>query len=571
MPYFFILGRTGLLRLLLPALWYFDEQDHGGALKLLEVDERLQESQESQEYHELQEPQGPLESQESRESWEFQELQEPQEPQDTQDPQDPQGPQGPQGPQESQESQEPQRPQESQESQELEEPRELEEPQKLEEPQELEELREREESQEPLEHPQKSQASGTSGQKRQPSKPSTSLENPHPKRIRSQQLHSAAFYDTLSKVRLTRRALNELDRRTNQIKYLKAFTPPPEPSHSENLTKRLQKFAENGGPDLRDLRGVRLTLAYTITVFNIFVQYSLQPIKNWAKEMSSSLPQPMGSTDESADTPSRRSTAYDADFEQKLADNKIYITDYGRPEPINMEEIRQRLVRRRPSLDPSCFTNSDFRAFREADGRAKNEPEVMKNVFPLICGSTDILNKQNIIFTQLESMTKEVTVQAQPDFCDGARLETIKRRVREDLGKYVVPSAYKHYPAAPNLFSEAKGPRGITDVANRQIGYDGAHGARAMHKLQSYKQQSNFDNRAYTLGSTYVQGTLVIYAFHLSQADFGEIEYNMTMVGGWYLRGDPDTCRKGLTCFRNARDLAKEWRDELIASANQKA
>lgn len=287
--------------------------------------------------------------------------------------------------------------------------------------------------------------------------------------------------------------------------------------------------------------------------------------------MSSSLPKPTGSTDESADASSRRSSAYDADFEQKLVDNKIYITDFGRPEPINMEEIRQRLARRRQSLDPSCFTDSDFSAFREAHRRAKDEPEVMKNVFPLICGSTDIMNKKDIHFTQLESMTKEATVKARPDFCDGACLETINKRVREDLRKYVVPSKYPDYPAAPNLFSEAKGPRGITEVANRQIGYDGAHGVRAMHKLQSYKQQPIYDNKAYTLGSTYVHGSLIIYAFHLSQANSGEIEYNMTMVGGWCLLGDPDTCRKGFTWFRNARDLAEEWRDELIATANQKA
>ena len=71
-------------------------------------------------------------------------------------------------------------------------------------------------------------------------------------------LHSAAFYDSLSKVWLTRRALKELDRRTGQV-----HRPQRPASASRHvypigtLLRQIQRFARHGGPELRDLRGVR--------------------------------------------------------------------------------------------------------------------------------------------------------------------------------------------------------------------------------------------------------------------------------------------------------------------------
>jgi hypothetical protein len=65
------------------------------------------------------------------------------------------------------------------------------------------------------------------------------------------------FWDDLSKVWLTPRALRELDRR-NSIK------PRPEPKTPEVYTTTLARFARHGGPYLCDLRGVscRATLSW---------------------------------------------------------------------------------------------------------------------------------------------------------------------------------------------------------------------------------------------------------------------------------------------------------------------
>ncbi len=45
----------------------------------------------------------------------------------------------------------------------------------------------------------------------------------------------------------------------------------------------------------------------------------------------------------------------------------------------------------------------------------------------------------------------------------------------------------------------------------------------------------------------------------------------MTQLNGWDMTGNPDTFRQGASALRNARDLTKEKREELIAAANSKA
>ena len=88
--------------------------------------------------------------------------------------------------------------------------------------------------------------------------PDTSPEIRPSKKSRCHKLHSPAFYDSLSKVWLTRRALKELDRRTTQIKN-ELEKPGPtcwQEYQGYIWKKQLQRFARRGGPELSDLRGV---------------------------------------------------------------------------------------------------------------------------------------------------------------------------------------------------------------------------------------------------------------------------------------------------------------------------
>ncbi len=44
----------------------------------------------------------------------------------------------------------------------------------------------------------------------------------------------------------------------------------------------------------------------------------------------------------------------------------------------------------------------------------------------------------------------------------------------------------------------------------------------------------------------------------------------MTQLNGWDMTGNPDTFRQGASALRNARDWAKEKREELMIAANGK-
>jgi len=275
----------------------------------------------------------------------------------------------------------------------------------------------------------------------------------------------------------------------------------------------------------------------------------------------------------------RKSSAYDPEFEQHLIDHGIYPEGYGGvrnlQEPHNCEEINARLTLPRASLSPSRFTREAFLDFKEKNQEALTEATVMSTVFPIIAGSANIPHSENLRFGNLKDLTDGSITKAQPDFYDGARPEDLNRQIRKELGPYIVPSTNTAAPCLPNFFTEGKGPNGNTAVCKNQALYDGALGARGIHELRSYVDpETAYDNNAYTITSTYHGGSgdLTIYTTHptLSNDTQNPIEYRMTQLRGWKMTDIPETFRKGASALRNARDWAKERREELTAAANGK-
>ena len=74
----------------------------------------------------------------------------------------------------------------------------------------------------------------------------------------SQQKTDTAYWDSLSKLWLTRRALDELDRRNRQ-RASPVERNGDKPRQLRSLSKQLKSFTQNGGPDLCNLRGVSWT------------------------------------------------------------------------------------------------------------------------------------------------------------------------------------------------------------------------------------------------------------------------------------------------------------------------
>ncbi|KGQ07756.1 hypothetical protein BBAD15_g6917 [Beauveria bassiana D1-5] len=398
--------------------------------------------------------------------------------------------------------------------------------------------------------------------RKRPNPYDTTEDSPPAKRVKSTSAVQIAsnfpphFWDSLSKVWLTPRALREKDRRNGA-------QPPATVSAASVTPTTLARFARRGGPDLGHLRGYpepKNTASMT---------------PNRSSTPSSRRTQSTKAT--SVSSRAKRSSAYDKDFEQNLIDNDIYPEGFehrdGRstPEPNNLDEIVKGLAHPRASLSPSQFSVSAFKSFRMANSRVISEGKVMADILPTIRGNSEIPNEGNLPFGNLESITNGTTVDAVPDWYDGSYPRDINRTIRQELCKTIIPTSHGHAPAAPNFFVEAKAPRGGADVAKRQACLDGAVGARAMHSLKTYgEDEPVYDGNAHAYSSTYHNGQLMLYAHHVTgpTAERERPEYHMTQLKGYTLTGDRETFVTGATAFRNARDLARRQRETLIQVAN---
>ncbi|KIW40700.1 uncharacterized protein PV06_07877 [Exophiala oligosperma] len=351
-----------------------------------------------------------------------------------------------------------------------------------------------------------------------------------------------SFWDTLSKVYLSFSALKEFDSRTIQETSQQYCTFKPAAEHPQGQTlQRLKRFARRGGPDLSHIRGFA-SLALPVT------DAMSEPSGLRGRKRSSN------SSKRSKSTRTTNTTTKSRNFEQKMLDNGIYPPEYEHPdgrepvEPANLEDIQHELTTYRASLSPSRFIDDDFKAFKRANARASGEAT---------------------------GLYREVS-DAKPDLYYGAQPSRIDQRVRADLEKYIIPSSTTSRPAAPNFFLEGKSKSGNAYEARNQAMYDGAVGARAMHKLQNFgEDESVYDNKAQSFSSTYHAGTgtLQLYATHVSRAadPGGQSEYHMTQINSYGMTGNVKTFREGAAAYRNCRDQAKSFLTDAIDQANETA
>ncbi|KHN94910.1 uncharacterized protein MAM_07137 [Metarhizium album ARSEF 1941] len=277
----------------------------------------------------------------------------------------------------------------------------------------------------------------------------------------------------------------------------------------------------------------------------------------------------------------KATSPYDANFQQHLINYNIYPPLYTYPDgsdmqqPANMDEIKQILRQRRPSLSPSQCSDGAFKSFLRADTHAAKEAQVMARVIPIIEGELvdHTCSSGHIPFNNLDQLTDGSLVAGNPDLYYGARPEQLQLEVRKQLSGKIEPSAQDHLPIVPNFFLHVKGPDGNLTVGSRQACYDGALGARGVHCLQSYGQaELQYDNNAYTLTCTYHGGTLKMYTTHPipPSGPGNKTGFAMTQIKTWGMTGDADTFREGVAAYRNGRDWAKRQRDNAITQANER-
>jgi hypothetical protein len=259
----------------------------------------------------------------------------------------------------------------------------------------------------------------------------------------------------------------------------------------------------------------------------------------------------------------------------------MHLTDYGihpleTSKTPDLKDINVALARRRSSLSSSQFSDDDFQAFRIRNYRAKDEDDILANVIPIILGSNDVdrLCGRNTVFIKLKALTDGTITAPKPDYYFGADPKELARCVRDKLKDHIMPSATEDKPMLPNFFIEVKGPDGQSSVLTRQARYHGAVGSRAMLSLQNYgMKELQYDNQVYTFSSTYYDGTLKLFAHHVTAptTSGGRPEYHMTEIRTFGLTDTRKTCVQGMRALRNALDLAEEYRNGFMRAANIKA
>ncbi|KUI64414.1 hypothetical protein VM1G_11213 [Cytospora mali] len=350
---------------------------------------------------------------------------------------------------------------------------------------------------------------------------------------------------------LTHHNLAELNRATL------VTSPPLEPPSSPRPVS-LQRYARSGGADLSSDLG----LSHRLMVLS--AGQSSRPSK-WDASVTSSSAR-RSSTSGAGDPESQKHLVEGGIFPPgyKYSSNRVNLT------PANMSEIRERLLKPRPSLSPSVFGDSCFEDFQNKDSRVVSEASVMSSVLPLMHGGKDFESAENLLFTNLKPYALNAP-RAKPDLYDGCVSGDLAKPIRDSLDQSIVPTKHSTAPIVPNFFIQAKGPLGMPHEARLQISNDLATGARAIHALQNYDQQPRYDGNAYALGVTYQSGTsaMHIYSGH-PVPSVADTEIHINQVRAMILTDSPDACRQGISLFRNARDLSEEWRDNFIQEANSK-
>lgn len=268
------------------------------------------------------------------------------------------------------------------------------------------------------------------------------------------------------------------------------------------------------------------------------------------------------------DTETTIPSIYDADFEQHLSKINIHPI-WGSREP-DLDNIYETLASPRASLALPQFSVNTFKTFQRASLQASDEDGELRDQMVFICrpGYVNLPRARNTLFNHFKPLTDGTIPSARPDISYGALSEEVHPAIRNELSGPIAPAP--NAPIVANFFLEVKGPDGSAAVQTRQARYDGAIAARAAHRLQSYGQEPVYDGRPYAFSSTYLDGTLKLYAHHLTAPTTpgGQVEYHMTQISTYALTGNREVFVEGVAAFGNLRDLARQRREAVIREAN---
>ena len=140
----------------------------------------------------------------------------------------------------------------------------------------------------------------------------------------------------------------------------------------------------------------------------------------------------------------------------------------------------------------------------------------MSEVFSVIQNSVRISFAKNLVFKNLNLLTRDNLIDVKFEFYDEARSAQINLRIREKLKLYIISFTQKQISASLNFFTETKSFDESAIVIKRQVCFDETLSARDIHKLRSFEANFTltYDNNAYIIISTYNNETLKMYTIH---------------------------------------------------------
>ncbi|KAL4877608.1 hypothetical protein BJY04DRAFT_221980 [Aspergillus karnatakaensis] len=334
--------------------------------------------------------------------------------------------------------------------------------------------------------------------------------------------------------------------------------------------EEIRKLSRRGGPDLSDIRD--------------------HPTPAHSTDQSID---PTTSASQSAVDTESNTSCYDQHLEEHMENHGVYMPHYfyrrdiKPPKPANYKVIKARLKKPRPSLaEWSCLPEEsqekDLGKFLRLNASSRTKQLAAQNILPILESEnkSPFQTSGNLPFTNLAPLTDGSLPPARPTLYAGAPPAQLHPSIQQQLADQITPTAPGAHPILPNFFLEIKDYEAYLIKGLRQACYNGALGARAMHSLQQFGTTStpaSYDNNAYTMTATYQDGMLALYTTHPAKLSCyqdnptRDQDYVMTPLGTWSVAGSsPETYLESITAYRNARDLAKEQRDEIIRAANER-
>lgn len=241
--------------------------------------------------------------------------------------------------------------------------------------------------------------------------------------------------------------------------------------------------------------------------------------------------------------------------------------------PANLGEIKVKLGRRRPSLDQSQFSDDDYSEFLRNKREAKSKSSALALVFSTLIGRLDIPHGQNISFRNLRHLTEEKFPLPRPDFYDGTQPSTLVCQVPQGLAKFLMPSTNPSAPVLPTFLMIVGAPTTTTQVLKQKAWYGSDFAARAMHQVRSHiPLQPLNDKKAYVISASFEprEALLTLYITHtvLSNNFALPFEYHTVVCSSWNLGNDAETFRTAVSALRNAREWARDQRDDMTRYLN---